>query len=69
MSVSRLEEVLYPLHQVIICKTAILPQLCQFWDTFQSELADKSPYTVIIWGMRMRLPELQDNDKEAKTLR
>ncbi len=60
---------LSPLHQVLICGTVVLPQLCQFWDTIQSELADEGPYTASIGGMRMRLSELQDNDKEAMKLR
>ena len=33
------------------------------------ELANKGPYTASIGGMKMRLSELQDDDKEAKTLR
>ncbi len=32
-------------------------------------LADKGPYTTSIGGMRMSLPELQDDDKEAMKLR
>ncbi len=59
----------FPLDQVFICKIAVLPQLCQFWDTVWSELADKDSYIVSIGGMRIRLPELQDDDKEAKKLR
>ncbi len=27
------QQVLSPLHQVFICKTVVLPQLCQFWNT------------------------------------
>ncbi len=69
MSVLRLEEVFFPLHQVFICKTAVLLQLRQFWDTIQSKFVDKSPYIASIGGMRMKLPELQDDDKEAKKLR
>ncbi len=57
------------LHQVLIYKTVVLPRLRQFWDTIQSELADKGSYTASIEGMRMRLPELQDDDKEAMKLR
>ncbi len=57
------------LHQVLICGTVVLPQLCQFWDTIWSELADKGPYIVSIGGMKMRLLELQDDDKEAMKLR
>ncbi len=66
---SPLHQVLSPLHQVLICETVVLPQLCQFWDTIQSKLADEGPYTTSIGDMRMRLPELQDEDKEAMKLR
>ncbi len=27
------QQVLFPLYQVLICETVVLPQLCQFWDT------------------------------------
>ncbi len=60
---------LFSLHQVLICGTVVLPQLCQFWNTIQSELADKGLYTASIEGMIMRLPELQDDDKEVMKLR
>ncbi len=60
---------LSPLHQVLICGTVVLPQLCQLWDNIQSKLADEGPYTANIGGIRMRLPELQDDDKEAMKLR
>ncbi len=63
------EQILSPLYQMLICGTVVLPQLCQFWDTIQSELADEGPYTASIGGMRMRLPELQDDDTEAMKLR
>ena len=70
MSVPRMkQQVLSPLHQVFIYETVILPQLHQFWDTIQSKLANKSPYTASIGGIRIRLPELQDDDKEVKMLR
>ena len=59
---------LCPLHQVLICETTVLPQLRQFWDSLRSEIALESPYANI-GGIRLRLPELQDNDKEAKALR
>ncbi len=65
----RQQQVLFSLHQVLICGTVVLPQLCQFWDTIRSELADEGPYTASIGDMRMRLPELQDKDKEAMKLR
>ena len=63
------QQVLFPLHQVFICGTVVLPQLCQFWDTIQSKLAGKDFYTASIGGMRMRLPKLQDDNKEIKILR
>ncbi len=68
ITVSVLGEISSPLHQVLICGIAVLPQLCQFWDTIWSERADKDPYTASIRGMRMRLPELQDDGKKAKKL-
>ncbi len=63
------QQVLSPLHQVLICGTVVLSQLCRFWDTIRSELADESPYTASIGAMRMRLSELQEDDKEAMKLR
>ena len=70
MSVPRTkQQVLSPLHQILICETVVLPQLRQFWDSIWSELADKGPYTAGIKSMRMRFPELQDDNKEAKKLR
>ncbi len=60
---------LSPLYQVLICGTVILPQLRQFWDTLQGELAAESPYTTSIEGMRIRLLELQDDNKNAMKLR
>ena len=47
-----------PLHQVLICGTHVLPQLRQFWDTFQAKLGTKGPYQVSISAMRLRLSEL-----------
>ncbi len=63
------QQVLTLLHQVLICGTVVLPQLCQFWDTIRSKLADEGPYTASIGGMRRKLPELQDDNKEAMKLR
>ena len=60
---------LSPLYQILICRTTVLPQLHRFWDSLRSEIARDSPYVANIRGMRLRLPELQDNDKEAKALR
>ena len=59
---------LLPLHQVLIYGTHVLPQLRQFWDTFQTELADENPYKASIGGMRLRLSELQESDPEAQEL-
>ena len=58
----------FPLDQVLICETAVLPQLRQFWDIIWSELAHKSLYIASIRSMKMKLPELQDNNKEAQKL-
>ncbi len=58
LNMGKKQQVLSPLHQVLICKTVVLPQLRQFWDTLQSDLAIVVPYTARIEGMRMRLPEL-----------
>ena len=59
---------LSPLHQVLICGTTMLPQLRYFWDSLQSDIAYDGPYASI-GGMNLRLPELQNNNKEAKVLR
>ena len=58
-----------PLHQILICGTTVLPQLQWFWNSLWSNIARDSPYVARIGGMRLRLPKLQDNDKEAKALR
>ena len=57
------------LHQILICSTYVLPQLCQFWDTFQAELGDKGPYQVSIGAMHLRLSELQESKNEAWKIR
>ncbi len=69
MSVPGLKDVPSFLHQVLIYETTVILQLHQFWDTIQSELAHKSYYTTNIGSMRMRLFELQDDEKEVKKLR
>ena len=58
-----------PLHQIFVCGTAVLPQLQRFWDFFQSEIANKSPYNVSIGAMRLRFPDLQGDNNQAKKLR
>ena len=60
---------LSPLHRVLICGTHVLPQLRQFWDTFQAELADEDLYKASIGGMRLRLSELQKLDPKAQKLK
>ena len=60
---------LSPLHRVLICGTYVLPQLRQFWETFQTELAAEEPYKASIGGMRLRLAELQESDAEAQKIR
>ena len=60
---------LSPLHQVLICGTTVLPQLHRFWDSLQEEIARDNPYIANIGGMRLRLPKLQDENKEVKVLR
>ena len=32
-----------PLHQVLICRTTVLPQLCQFWDSLRRDIARDNP--------------------------
>ena len=57
------------LHQVLIYGTYVLPQLRHFWDGLQKELASEGPYKASISGMRLRLQELQSEDKQAQKLR
>ena len=47
----------------------VLPQLCQFWDTFQAKLGNEGPYQVSISAMRLKLLELQELDDEAWKIR
>ena len=47
----------------------ILLQLREFWNLFQSKLSSKSPYTVSIDGMRLRLYKLQAKDEQARKTR
>ncbi len=54
---------LSPLYQVLICKTPVLPRLCQFWIQLRGELAQERPYQQAgIGGLRLRLSELQTED-------
>ncbi len=54
---------------MLICGIVVLPQLCQFWNSIQSKLADVSPYTGSIGDMRIKVSDLQDVDKEVMKLR
>ena len=47
----------------------MLPQLHQFWETFQTELANESLYKASIGVMRLRLAKLQQSDEEAWKIR
>ena len=58
-----------PLHQILVCGIAVLPQLRRFWDSFRGEVANEGPYNVSIGAMRLRLPDLQGNDDQARKLR
>ena len=60
---------LSPLHQVLICRTYICPQLCKFWTNLQAKLADEHLYRASIRGMSLKLPELQESDKEVQCIR
>ena len=55
------------LHQVLICGTYVLPQLQQFWQGLQKELAQEGPY--VVESMRLRLHKLQAKDKQAQKTR
>ena len=61
---------LSPLHQFLICGTHVLPWLCQFWSQLRGELAKEEPYQqASIGGLRLRLPELQEEDQVARKVR
>ena len=57
------------LHQVLIYRTYVLPQLRHFWNGLRGELASECPYIASISGMRLRLYKLQAKDKQARKLR
>ena len=60
---------LLPHHQVFICGMHVIPQLCQFWDTFQAKLGAEGPYQVSIGTICLRLSELQELDDEARKIK
>ena len=47
----------------------VLPQLRQFWDTFQTKLGAEGPYRVSIGAMSLKLSELQESDNETRKIR
>ena len=51
------------LHQVLIYGTYVLQQLRHFWNGLQKKLASKGLYKPSIGGMRLKLQELQGEDK------
>ena len=55
------------LQQVFICEIYVLPQLRQFKNSPQEELAQEGPY--IFDGIRLRLHKLQAKDKQAQKLK
>ena len=46
-----------------------MPQLRWFWDSFRGEIANKGAYNVSIGAMRLRFPDLQGDDNQARKLR
>ena len=56
-------------YPILIYRTTVFSKLYQFWDILQSKIAWDSPYIVNIGDMRLRVCELQENNKEVKTLR
>ena len=60
---------LTPLHQVLICRTHVLPQPRQFWNTLRQELSAEGPYKASIGGRKLRLHELQEEDSQAQKIR
>ena len=58
-----------PLHQILVCGTTVLPQLRQFWDSFQSEIANEGPYNISIGAIRLRLLDLQSDNNQVRKLR
>ncbi len=57
------------LHHVLICRTYVLPRLCQFWKGLRGELASEKAYQASVGGIRLRLPELQAKDQLVGKIR
>ena len=58
-----------PLYQILVYGTAVLPQLRWFWDSLRGEVANEGSYNVSIGAMRLRLPDLQGDNNQARKLR
>ena len=58
----------FPFHQIFVYGTTVLPQLHRFWDFFQGEIANEGPNNISIRAMRLKLPDLQSDDNQAKKL-
>ena len=56
------------LHQILVCGTTVLPQLQRLWDFFQGKIANKGHYNVSIGALRLRLPDLQNNNDQTRKL-
>ena len=58
-----------PLHQILACGTYVLPQLRQFWTHFKGSYWAKALTEANISDLRLRLQELQEEDKQAWKIR
>lgn len=47
----------------------MLPQLLQFGDMFQNELANKNFFRASINDMRLKFQELQEKDKQTQEIK
>ena len=47
----------------------MFPQFRQFWETFQTELANENLYKASIGAMRLRLAKLQESDEKARKIK
>ncbi len=54
------------LHQIPICGTHFLLQLCQFCTQLQDKPAHKDSYQASIKGLSLRLPKLQEENTQAQ---
>ena len=59
---------LLPQHLVLISGTYALPPLRCFWNDLWTGLADEQSYKTNIDNMRLRLQELQEDNRKAQKL-